>query len=74
MSYAMSKMPVEDPLSHRTNTAISELARSPLFKPAPRTLSLVECTKLTYRRAKAFNDAYGSSFPFYSFHIMISDL
>ncbi|KGO62870.1 Acyl-CoA dehydrogenase/oxidase [Penicillium expansum] len=41
------------------NPAMEELARSELFKPAPRSFSLEESTKLSYQRAKAFANAYG---------------
>lgn len=56
----MEQVTLEQTSSQRAQTAISKLARSPLFEPAPRTLSLVECTKLTYQRAKAFVHAYGN--------------
>lgn len=44
------------------NPAMDELARSELFKPAPRSFSLEESTKLSYQRAKAFANAYGISY------------
>ncbi|KOS43312.1 hypothetical protein ACN38_g5798 [Penicillium nordicum] len=41
------------------NPAMEDLARSDLFKPAPRSFSLEESTRLSYQRAKAFANAYG---------------
>lgn len=38
--------------------AMEDLARSELFKPAPRSFSLEESTRLSYQRAKAFANAY----------------
>ncbi|KAJ5770409.1 Acyl-CoA dehydrogenase/oxidase [Penicillium nucicola] len=55
----MGQVSLEQTCLKQTNTAISELARSPLFKSDPRTLSSVERNKLCYRRAKAFCNAYG---------------
>ncbi|KAJ5384011.1 hypothetical protein N7517_001922 [Penicillium concentricum] len=48
------------PLQEPTMTiSIAKLAQSPLYKPAKRTCSLQECTRLSYQRAKAFRHAYG---------------
>ncbi|KAI2727857.1 hypothetical protein DTO012A7_6069 [Penicillium roqueforti] len=43
----------------QVDPAMEDLARSELFKPAPRSLSLEESTRLSYQRAKAFANAYG---------------
>ncbi|KAJ5796931.1 uncharacterized protein N7518_005471 [Penicillium psychrosexuale] len=43
----------------QVDPAMEGLARSELFKPAPRSLSLEESTRLSYQRAKAFANAYG---------------
>ncbi|KAJ5189146.1 Acyl-CoA dehydrogenase/oxidase [Penicillium cf. griseofulvum] len=59
----------EQPLQTKESAmsiAIADLAQSPLYKPAPRTLSLQECTRLTYQRAKAFRHAYGIVIIIYS--------
>lgn len=59
----MEKVLIDQSPYQETNTAMSELACSPLFKPASFTLSLEERTKLTYQRAKAISEAYGKVFP-----------
>ncbi|KAJ5933849.1 Acyl-CoA dehydrogenase/oxidase [Penicillium verhagenii] len=41
------------------NPALQNLARSELFKPASRTLTIEETTRLTYQRAKALTNAHG---------------
>ncbi|KAF9250582.1 hypothetical protein LCP9604111_3484 [Penicillium roqueforti] len=43
----------------QVDLAMEDLARSELFKPAPRSLSLEKSTRLSYQRAKAFANAYG---------------
>ena len=65
MTSTMEKVCVEQALPKDTDTAIFELACSPLFKPALRTLSVAECTKITYQRAKAISKTYGKTFGFY---------
>lgn len=56
-----------------SGAAMVELARSPLFQPSPRSLSLEEATRVTYQRAKAFTKAYGKSLLLSCLHIEITD-
>ncbi|OQD95975.1 hypothetical protein PENVUL_c100G04078 [Penicillium vulpinum] len=60
MTSAIEKASFEKPRPLQESIiSITDLALSPLYKPAPRTFSLQECTRLSYQRAKAFSHAYG---------------
>lgn len=54
----------------QSSPALDDLARSELFKPAPRSFNLEQSTRLSYQRAKAFANAYGipylSTLPLYT--------
>lgn len=60
-STATEKGLVEEAHPKDTDVAIFELACSPLFKPAMHTLSVAECTRLTYQRAKAISNVYSKT-------------
>lgn len=55
-----STLQVQLLLLQQSSPHLDELARSPLFKPALRSFTLEESTRLTYQRAKAFCNAYGT--------------